>query len=340
MRPLVAAASTRPCPVRTRLRPVSLAVLVALAPVRSAHALPLIDPLAPVEVDASSLVPEREAGLSLAVGARAEGALRDVRAGLVFAVPLERFVTSSRARSAPALAREPQLSSRDARASTPPLAIEDRASSPRGGAARERPSATVTAPAERSLAAAIALTGLELREALDQAVRVSGLHEDDRALGDLARRARWSAALPDLRLRAAHASNESAALVPTSYDPLRQTLSGGATLWLEARATWRLDRALFAVDELRIARLAEERHRAREALERRVTELLFDWQEAVAERLDPSASFRECRRAEVREVQRAAELSLLTRGWFDRFRARRPPMPDSDCLATAERVER
>jgi hypothetical protein len=194
-------------------------------------------------------------------------------------------------------------------------------------------------PNERELRELVDLTGRDLRDATEAALRAGGRLEDVARLGDLSRRARWSSALPDLRLRVARASSENAALAPTSYDPLRQTSSGGTSTWLEVRATWSLGRALFASEELRLARFVDDHRRADDELARRLATLLFEWQDAVAERLDPSTSFRECRRAHLHELQRAAELDHLTGGWFERFRAQRPALPESDCFAVAERLE-
>src|SRR5690242_8947790 len=91
----------------------------------------------------------------------------------------------------------------------------------------------------------------------------------------MATRARWSAALPTLRLRALRLTSETASAVPTAYDPTRITSSGGASLWLEARASWALDRALFSEEEVRLARIARDIEAERGRLERRVLDLLW-----------------------------------------------------------------
>jgi hypothetical protein len=204
----------------------------------------------------------------------------------------------------------------------------------------ERPASPPRFVDERALRGLLRIDQADLVAAIDAALRAAGADARAERLDELSRRARHASALPELRLRAARSVNESASTVPTSYDPTRQTFSDGATLWLEARATWRLDRAIFASEELRLARLDAERQRDRERLEARLEDLLYGWQSAVAERLDPSASFRECRSAFVRELHLASQLDRSTRGWFSRWRAGRPPLPDSDCLALAERVER
>jgi hypothetical protein len=199
-------------------------------------------------------------------------------------------------------------------------------------AAPGRPSVS----AERELAELLRVRGDDVRAAVEAAIRHSNAARDEAKLERLAARARWSSALPELRLRAMRQVNETASATPTSYDPFRQTSSGGISVWLEARATWSLDRALFSEAEIRIARIERDvaEHRAR--LERRVLDLLFGWQAAVAERLDPSSSFRECRHAVLHEQQLATELDFVTHGWFWRWLRSRPSLPEPDCLAPLE----
>jgi len=338
----------------------SAAVLAALVPqlalAEVARAAPA-RPLAPLDEPLPRAL--GEASVAVTLGAELRPPANDWRAGLLVSLPLERVASSPRRTSASASPRagaspEPAPEARapgtsPLRASTPKktglVVTPGRSSEPATPAPASSSSPPRPDPAppllvsDRTLRRLLALSGRDLREATEAALRASG-HATERAqLLELSRRARWSSALPQLRVRVARASSENAALMPTSYDPLRQTASGGTTTWLEARATWSLDRAVFGSEELRLVRHAEESRRAEDDLARRVATLLFEWQEAVAERLDPSASFRECRRAHVRELSRGAELDRLTNGWFERFRARRPPLPEAECLTIAERVE-
>src|SRR5690606_41297240 len=66
--------------------------------------------------------------------------------------------------------------------------------------------------------------------------RSAKLDEGEARLDALASRARTSALLPELRLRATRAVDESESLSPTEYDPLRRTASGGTSTWFEARS--------------------------------------------------------------------------------------------------------
>jgi len=125
-------------------------------------------------------------------------------------------------------------------------------------------------------------------------------------------------------LRVTRLIDESASLSPTSYDAQRQTASGGTRLWLEARTSWQLDRALFASEEIRIERLRFLSAREDTRVARETLGLLLSWQTAAVELVDQSAeaSYAECRRLWLRERQLALELDLVTGGWFDRWSRR------------------
>ncbi|MBM4358655.1 MAG: hypothetical protein FJ096_11165 [Deltaproteobacteria bacterium] len=350
---------------------VSLLVLLSLA--RPGGAQPRV-PLGEPFGTSARMLDERAGGagaeVGVALGFRGRATSSELLGGLWVAVPFDRMPPPGRRASSAARSIEPVPTRAPGKAKgAEPRPKESRPAAPRppapekpGAEAPWRGAAPVTSdgvkhvsssgpgperapvipriPDERTLRRLIRIDPEELQHAVDAAASAAGLDARAESLADLARRARRSAALPELRLRAARSATESASTVPTSYDPLRQTFSDGVTLWLEARATWHLDRALFASEELRLLRHDEERRRDRERLEARVEELLFGWQTAVAERLDPSASFRECRAAFVRELHLAEELDRVTRGWFARHRSARPPIPESDCLTVAERVER
>lgn len=178
------------------------------------------------------------------------------------------------------------------------------------------------------------LRSQDVRAALRAARRGAQLARWRERLDDLAGRARWSAALPRVRLRVTRLIDESASLSPTSYDAERQTASGGASLWLEARTTWRLDRALFASEEIRLERLRYATARQRERIEQRALELLLAWQQAAMELLDSHRElpFAECRSLWLRERQLALELDVATAGWFERWRRRQTGgRPRAEC---------
>jgi hypothetical protein len=134
----------------------------------------------------------------------------------------------------------------------------------------------------------------------------------------LSSRARASAALPELRLRAARSTDESLRLTPSSTDPYRYTQAGGVTLSFEGQATWRLDRLVFADEEIQVEHLVRNRARADSLLTEQVLKTLFAWQRArltaAREDLDPETRLE----ARIKALEAALRLDVLTGGWFSR----------------------
>jgi hypothetical protein len=171
----------------------------------------------------------------------------------------------------------------------------------------------------------------DARAAVFAAERAVGFDGDVERADALASRARWSALLPKLRLRATRLVDESSSVSPTSYDPDRTTASGGASLWLEARTTWRLDRLLFASEEVRIERLRLSAAKRARRARREVLELLHRWRRALLEVSDPALDSQACRRAQLEAEHAAASLDVITDGWFSEWRGRSGrPSPDCD----------
>ncbi|MEP7125755.1 MAG: hypothetical protein ABJE95_32795 [Byssovorax sp.] len=168
----------------------------------------------------------------------------------------------------------------------------------------------------------IRVTPLVARTAVDAALRQAKLVDPDAHVDAIASRARAAAVLPELRLRASRTADEGQSLSPTSYDPQRTTTTGGTSLWLEARATWRLDRLVFADDEVALERARAQRAEQRQKLVERVLTLLFAWQRALALEDDTHASPEEHLAASLRVIEAEAELDLVTGGWFTAWRAR------------------
>jgi hypothetical protein len=148
---------------------------------------------------------------------------------------------------------------------------------------------------------------------------------DDANIDSMGTRARASAALPELRLRAMRSLDESGRVTLSDTDPYRYTESGAATNWLEARLTFRLDRLLFADDELSLERIRIERSELRSRTAAKVLQALFEWQRAYALVQEPSASTAEHFAAVLRELEASAILDVMTDGWFGRFRASLDP---------------
>jgi hypothetical protein len=140
--------------------------------------------------------------------------------------------------------------------------------------------------------------------------------ERARDLDDLASRARYAGLLPELRLRLAHVLDEDQSLAPTEYDPERVTASGGTSLWIEGRATFRLDRLAFADDEVAIEKLRMDRERSVRATTEDVLRALEKWQRAEAAAADEALPEPDRIRAEVDAAAASAVLDVLTDGWF------------------------
>lgn len=161
------------------------------------------------------------------------------------------------------------------------------------------------------------------RAAVQAALQRARLLDPDVRIDALASRARSSALLPELRVRASRTVDEGQTLSPTEYDPARTTASGGVSLWLEARATWRLDRLLFADEEVALERIRSQRAEDQAKLTERVLALLFTWQRALVREADETASPEEQLAATLKKIEAEVELDIQTAGWFTRWRATR-----------------
>lgn len=156
------------------------------------------------------------------------------------------------------------------------------------------------------------------RGAVKAAVKAARLEEADARLDALASRARLSGLMPDLRLRATRAIDESETFAPTEYDPQRRTAKGGTTTWLEARATFHLDRLVFADDEIAVEKMRADRAAERARLVAKVLELLDGWQRARAVEADPDAKSDARSRATLAAASAEVSLDVLTSGWFSK----------------------
>jgi hypothetical protein len=153
------------------------------------------------------------------------------------------------------------------------------------------------------------------RRATVVALSVAGAAAERRRFDSLVARARGSALLPELRLRAVRNTDQALRWVPTTDDPYRVTQADGAGMILEASATFRLDRLLFAHEELTAEGLRLRAGEARLKLEARVQGAvlgLFRARElgCSGERDDQNTL------EVVKVVELFAELDNLTAGWF------------------------
>ena len=212
-----------------------------------------------------------------------------------------------------------------AAAAAAPGALAGRAarSSPRGAPKRPQPepeAAPAAAPPAEARGAApprpVVVTPALARAAVRAALRHARVADPDARVDALASRARSSALLPELRLRATRLVDEAESLSPTEYDPGRTTATGGTSAWIEARTTWRLDRLVFADEEVALERMRYDRAEARTKVQDRALELLFAWQRARAAQEDPASTPDERLDATLAVLEAEASLDVITGGWF------------------------
>jgi hypothetical protein len=154
------------------------------------------------------------------------------------------------------------------------------------------------------------------RRACAVALAVAGAPAERRRLDSIATRARASAALPEIRLRAQRNTDQALRWAPTSDDPYRVTQADGAGTTLEASATFHLDRLLFAREELNAARLRQQAGAEHLKLERRVLDALLELFRARELSCSASAEAEARGSALLRGAERFIELDVMTAGWF------------------------
>ncbi len=171
--------------------------------------------------------------------------------------------------------------------------------------------------------AALQVPAPQVSALCDAALRAAGLGGRlDGRLDGLGARSRSSAVLPELRLRATQSNDQDLRLSYADADPYRTQASGGSALLFEARATWRLDRLLFADDEVAVERLRGDVREQRQRLVLKVVEAIGAWQKAQLVLFDPEASPRERAGAVAQAANAAVLLDALSAGAWSRLRAR------------------
>lgn len=177
----------------------------------------------------------------------------------------------------------------------------------------------------------LALTPRLARACVAAAWRAAGLGSDDARLDAIVSRARWSAILPEARLRAVRFEDARLSL-DTSTDTSKLRDSTGANVGFEARLTWRFDRLIYADDEPAFERVRLEHRDARARIGAKVLEALFHWQRAALDlRTLPPAQQGTRDEADVRLrlMEAEAALDVLTNGWFAAHGRRAGPSSSS-----------
>lgn len=159
------------------------------------------------------------------------------------------------------------------------------------------------------------------RQAVTEAWRVAGLGSNDASLDAMAARARWSAVLPEVRLRVlrhvtdtTHTTGSDPATTDTPYYSYDSNSS-----WVEGRMTWRLDRLLFAEEEPTIERLRLDRQEQRMRMAAKVIEQVSKWQRAHFDATQSPDGSLDKVDALMREMESSSALDVMTAGWFTRW---------------------
>ncbi len=173
-------------------------------------------------------------------------------------------------------------------------------------------------PPERTTS--LVLSPALARDAVQAAWRTAHVADDGR-FTSLATRARLSALLPEVRLRAMRNTRDAAApsdLTRSTYSPY----FADRTV-LEARAVFHLDRLVFADEEVPIERLRADAVIERERIAHRVVEELGKWQRARLDVVLTPLDSADHLDAALRVIEAESSLDVLTGGWFSQFLAER-----------------
>lgn len=159
----------------------------------------------------------------------------------------------------------------------------------------------------------------------EAALRAAGYQTMGRSLRAAKSRARWSAALPDVRLRAARGIDETARVDYAGEVVGDTRLTGRADVRLEAAFTWRLSELVFSGREPTLARIELTLLRQRQEVTRTTLQALFRWQKAQNALADPAALPEERAKALLESVEAEVSLAVLTGGWFSTERVAGAP---------------
>ncbi|MGE5788384.1 MAG: hypothetical protein ACM3ZE_27575 [Myxococcales bacterium] len=157
------------------------------------------------------------------------------------------------------------------------------------------------------------VTAAFARDAVEAALQAHGVMAAMERLESMTNRAKSSALLPEVRLRAGRDTDQSLRLTPTSEDPYRFSQSGGVSLLMEGALTWRLGRVVFAGEELGIERLRLAQARERQRVTSLLLNELLTWQTAWRR---VQAYGDEANAALEDVVEASMRLDALTGGWF------------------------
>jgi len=154
------------------------------------------------------------------------------------------------------------------------------------------------------------------RGCVKAAIEATGIARELDRLDDASTRARVSGLVPELRLRVARVVDEDQSLSPTEYDPERITASGGSSVWIEGRATFRLERLVFADDEVALEKMRGERQKLEREIADDVLKSFAVWQRASGSLATPDPDDETRAKLDIERVVEETRLDVLTNGWF------------------------
>lgn len=211
-------------------------------------------------------------------------------------------------------APQPADARREPRVSASPSGA--RGTEPARAAERAQPSSVTRAPALPREPVVPELPGELVDEVLARAERSAGVSGIEARIGSLARRARTSGLVPELRVRGMHGVDQSTSLDSAGAYPGDSTVRDGLDALVEVRLTFELDRLVFGSEEPGLVKQLADAQERREKLEEVVTDLLLDWFEAherltraherVATALAPATDGGDASRADVASPDDAA----------------------------------
>ncbi len=169
------------------------------------------------------------------------------------------------------------------------------------------------------------LTPTLARDAVKAAWRNAHVAEDGRFTG-LAARARASALLPEVRFRVMRMMRDGPGATDTTTSTPYSLYYADRTV-VEGRVLFRLDRLVFADEEVAIERLRADAVIERERIAHRVLEELGKWQRAQLDLTLSPADSAERVEAALRQIEAESALDVLTGGWFSHFVAGTPEPP-------------
>lgn len=162
-----------------------------------------------------------------------------------------------------------------------------------------------------------------VRALIAAAWSAAGVDRDD-ALSDLAARARASALAPEVRLRA-YRGIDAGARIYRVEDSDRATVTDGTQSVFEARLSWRLDRLVFADEEVAIERIRLERAELKQRISAKVLDLLLRFQRARRAALDQDLLAHERDEAALVALESLLALDALTGGAASKLLMRPSP---------------